>query len=106
MPDDLTYEDRVIRITELAGEDGVLDNLVFIGCQINGPAVVVVQGSTLDTNTFDGDLDAILWEVPVTRQRVVGAVLARNCSFTRCRFSNVGFAGPPEFIQTFRQASH
>jgi len=44
-----------------------------------------------------------LWEIPPERTEVIGAILLRNCTFEGCTFINVGFAGPPEFIEQVRQ---
>lgn len=43
-PGDNVYRDAVIRIAELAGEQGVLDGFVFKGCDLKRPAVVAPQG--------------------------------------------------------------
>jgi hypothetical protein len=104
-PGDNVYRDAVVRIAELAGEHGVLDGFVFEGCDLKGPAVLVPQGSTFaNTNLGAGDPDTLLWEIPPDRPRVIGAILARNCTFEGCTFVNVGFAGPPEFVQQMRQS--
>ena len=50
--DDKTYEDRVIKITDLVGDDGLLDGFTFIGCHIKGPAVIWLAGSTLSNNVL------------------------------------------------------
>ena len=38
------------------------------------------------------------------RPEVLGASLALNCTFEGCTFMNVGFAGPPEFVQQIGQS--
>jgi hypothetical protein len=89
--------------TSLAGESGVLDAVTFTGCDIKGPAVVVLQGCTLSNCNLGGpSADAVLWEIPVTRTVVVGAILASKCIFERCTFMNVGIAGPSELIRQIR----
>ena len=103
-PGDNIYRDAVIRISEFAGESGVLDGFVFEGCDLKGPAVLVPQGSTFVGISLVGEPDALLWEISPDRTEVIGAVLARNCTFERCTFMNVGFAGPPEFIRQMRQS--
>lgn len=98
-----TYRDRVIRITELAGDRGVIENARFIGCDIKGPGVIVLKDSTLsDSNLGGPSADAVLWEIPPTRPVVVGAILAQGCEFDRCTFMNIGFAGPPDLIAQMR----
>ena len=45
-----------------------------------------------------------MWEITPERPEVIGAILALNCTFEGCTFMNVGFAGPPEFVQQIRQS--
>ncbi len=103
-PGDNVYRDAVIRIAELAGEQGVLEGFVFEGCDLKGPAVVVPQGSNFANTNLVGDPDALLWEIPPDRPEVIGAILVRNCTFEGCTFINVGLAGPPEFVEQVRES--
>lgn len=103
-PGDNRYRDAVIRVAELAGDGGVLDGFVFEGCELKGPAVLIPQGSNLANSNLVGDPNAVLWEIPPDRLEVIGAILARNCTFENCTFMNVGLAGSPEFIQQVRQS--
>ena len=103
-PGDNVYRDAVIRITELAGEQGVLDGFVFEGCDLKGPAVVVPQGSNFANTSLVGDPNALLWEISPDRPQVIGAILVQNCTFEGCTFMNVGFAGPPDFVRQLRQS--
>ena len=103
-PGDNVYRDAVIRVAELAGEQGVLEGFVFEGCDLKGPAVLVPQGSNFANSNVVGDPDALLLEIPPDRPQVIGAILVRNCTFEGCTFLNVGFAGPPEFVREFRQS--
>lgn len=101
-PGDNVYRGAVIRISELAGERGVLDGFVFEGCDLKGPAVLIPQGSSFVEANLVGDPDALLWEIAPDRPEVIGAILALNCTFEGCTFMNVGFAGPPEFVRQIR----
>ncbi len=96
------YVREVVRMPLLAGDEGVVRDMAFEGCDIKGPAVLVPQGSTIEHSTFRGDADALFWEIPRERSRVIGAVLVERCIFTGCTFENVGFAGPPEFIAALK----
>lgn len=102
-PDPKTFERRVVRIAELVADDAILDGYTFTECQIKGPAVLILTGSgTLSNSSLGPDADAVLWEIPLTRPRVIGAIEVRDCTFSHCEFQNVGFAGPPEVIRRFR----
>lgn len=103
-PTDNVYRDAVIRVAEFAGELGVLDGFVFVGCDLKGPAVLVPQGSNFANSNLIGAPDALLWEIPPERTEVIGAILARNCTFEDCTFVNVGLAGPHDFVQQVRQS--
>ncbi len=93
----------VIRLSELAGDDGIIDGHHFEDRHIKGPAVIVVQGDfSLLENEIKGDPDAFLWEISPERERVLGAILVKDCTFEGCTFTNVGIAGPPEVIERIR----
>ncbi|HZP29555.1 MAG TPA: hypothetical protein VFC99_11430 [Acidimicrobiia bacterium] len=107
MTDDRYYEDRVVRLAELVGAGTVLDGFTFVGCQIDGPAVILPRDSIFAGNNFSSpNPEALFWEVPTKRKEVVGVIEVRNCTFERCRFSHVGIAGPPQLIKHFRASLH
>lgn len=95
------YEDRVVKITELAGDNGVIENQTFIGCHIKGPAVIIgLENSAITNSNLGGpDINALFWEIPPSRPTIVGAIACKNCTFEKCTFQAVGFAGPPELRQ-------
>lgn len=95
-----------IRIADLADATDILDGFEFVNCKITGPAVLaILDRVSLVQNSFDGEFDSLLWEVAPTRKRIIGAIGIQNCSFTRCDFSRIGLAGPPEFIRSFRRGT-
>ena len=98
----MVYEDRVIRMCDFAGPQSTIEGYTFNNCFVRGPAVIVVQNDTFSNSTFQGDPEAMLWPILPPRTSVIGAILVKDCTFERCVFSNVGFAGPPEFIESFR----
>jgi hypothetical protein len=68
----------------------------FENCTFVGPGVLMFIG---DVQFFGNDLDAdALWVVDTDRG-YQGAIAVRNCSFTGCRFVNVGLATDEAFIQ-------
>jgi hypothetical protein len=102
--DSKIYRKQIVDIADLLnGTYDVLDGLTFIDCDIKGPAVLLLQDVTINHGNFAEDMNAILWDISPSRPVVAGAVLVRNCTFERCLFVNVGFAGPPEFIEAMRQ---
>jgi hypothetical protein len=102
--DGKTYEDQVIKITDLVGDDGILDGFSFMGCQIKGPAIVWPGSSALrECNLGGPGPDAVLWEAPRSGTVLVGVIIAENCTFERCTFLNIGFVLPPDRVRQLRQ---
>jgi hypothetical protein len=99
-----TYEDQVVKITDLVGDDGILDGVSFLGCQIKGPAIVWPGSSALrECNLGGPGPDAVLWEAPRSGTVLVGVIIAKNCTFERCTFLNIGFVMPPDRVRELRQ---
>jgi hypothetical protein len=108
--DDRHYENRVIRLVDLITqhEPPVLDRFTFVGCKINGPAVLLIQGddTVLAGNRFDApNLNALFWEIPPARTLVIGAILASNCHFEDCQFQGVGLAGSMVLLDKISSSS-
>jgi hypothetical protein len=90
------FRDEVVRIAELTVNSSTLQDLEFSNCRIIGPAVLVLLDNvTIAHCSWDAPgFDAIYWEVPPERGFVVGAVGVARCTFSNCRFEQVGIAGP------------
>jgi hypothetical protein len=103
---DRRFRDEVVRIAELTVNTSLLEDLEFTNCRIIGPAVLALLGGvTISHCSWDAPgLDAVFWEVPRTRELVVGAVGVVRCTFSNCRFEQVGVAGPPELRAQFEKA--
>jgi hypothetical protein len=99
----MRYEAEVVRLALVAGDDAVVEDTEFVDCDVRGPAVLVMQGdaSRLEGNNIAGDVFALRWEIGPDRPRVIGAVLAKDCQFVGCKFTNVGFAGSADFLDRF-----
>jgi hypothetical protein len=93
---DNRFRDEVVRISELTVNSSLLEDLEFSNCRIIGPAVLLLLGDvTIAHCGWDAPgIDAIFWEVPRTRDFVVGAVGVARCTFSNCRFEQIGIAGP------------
>jgi hypothetical protein len=96
---DGTFRDEVVRIAELTVNSSTLEGLEFSNCRIIGPAVLVpLDDVTIVHCSWDAPgFDAIYWEVPPEQNYVVGAVGVTRCTFSNCRFEQIGIAGPPAF---------
>jgi hypothetical protein len=85
--------DGVVRLSERAGDTGIIEGEHFVNRRILGPAVILLEG----------DPDAFLWEVSPDRERVIGAILVKDTTFEQCTFTNVGIAGRPDDIERIRE---
>lgn len=55
--------------------------------------------------SFDGEgFDDFAWIVARGRTRVVGAIGALNCTFFRCRMTQIGLAIPEDEAERVRQS--
>ncbi len=59
---------------------------------------------TFEHNSFEADSEALFWEVPGERTRVVGAIGLIDCTFRRCIFRRIGIARKRELIERFLTA--
>src|SRR5688572_10864091 len=97
---------RSFRIVDLVGLDSLITRRIFEDCTIYGPAVLVPLGSSMfEKNIFEGEPQALLWEIPEDRTQVEGAIGLVDCTFRRCIFRRIGIAGPRTVIDLFRQGS-
>lgn len=91
------FRNDVVRLADLTVNTFILDGYEFSNCKILGPAILVPQGRTSIVECgWEGDLDAIFWEIGADRQLVIGAIAIVDCTFSNCTFSQIGLAGPPE----------
>ncbi|MGH7026264.1 hypothetical protein [Brevundimonas sp.] len=85
----------------------VIENRKFVGCLIEGPAVLLpLEGCTFDgcnMGEAHGDPRTLMLQ-PGSPQRVAGPIPLRNCHFVNCRFLGVGFTGAPAFLDNMATA--
>jgi hypothetical protein len=99
-----TFRDRVLRLCEQAGQEGAIRRCTFAACVIQGPAVIYPNRCQFYSPTFRSPegLDSILWDIPVEKTTIVGAILVEDCIFRDCTFENVGVAAPAEMAAAIR----
>lgn len=96
--------DDVIRIAEYTVNTSIIENMDFANCKIIGPAVLVPLGNTGFSHcSFPVSLDAFFWEIPAGRNHVVGAVGVLSCTFSSCKFEEIGIAGSGDLRKTFER---
>jgi hypothetical protein len=97
------FQGEDVTLSRLAGVEATIDGFRFQDCVILGPAVLVMQDVQLVDCDFGGEPSELLWEISDERQRVMGAILVSDSVFEKCRFINVGFAGPTAFVEAFTE---
>jgi hypothetical protein len=101
-PFDSPYRNQLVRIADHTVVADLIEDLRFENCEIVGPAVLaVLDGNTFNGCGFEGDADAVIWEVEPDR-RVIGAVGLRRVEFYGCSFKRIGLAMTPELAAVFR----
>ncbi len=99
------YHDEDLRLIDLAGEDYMIRDTVFIGCTLKGPAVIVPIGDLgLYFNTFTSKGETFLWTIPEDQERVVGAIGVEDCFFRGCTFDYVGIASREHVLDAIRES--
>jgi hypothetical protein len=103
-----TYRDVDISLFDLYRNnlwnsgDQALSGRTFIGCQIEGPAVVtILPGTKFDGTNFgatDGDIRNLILR-PAGPTKVIGTIPIQDCTFINCVFHGVGFTGPEAILQ-------
>ena len=99
-PGDKHYRSTVVRLADLTVITDLIEGVTFENCTVQGPAVLVpLEGVSFIGSGWDGDLISLIWTIPSSRERVVGAIALRNVTFTSCRFERVGLAVPEGQLQ-------
>jgi hypothetical protein len=92
-------EGKYFRLSELADNHHVIEGRTFQDCWIFGPAVIFpAEKIDLYSNWFDTSLDQ---SFNVTEGVGAGAIVLRDCKFTRCHFVGVSFIGSARLKQLF-----
>ena len=98
------FENRRVRIGDVERDgDGVIRGKRFEGCTIVGPAILFPVGPVeYVLSTLGPDADTVVWEIAQGRRRLAGVLGLDDCVFERCKFLNIGFAGPSQLLADIR----
>jgi len=98
------YTQNVIHLPDLARESPLIAGQQFENIVFKGPAVIAILEVCSFVNCgFYGfeSIESMIWErdagVPL-----VGAIGVSRCSFNKCDFEGIGFTGPREVLEMFR----
>ncbi len=100
-PGGTSYRDQTIRLTDLAESSNDIRNVTFENCVISGPAVLALQDCSLTNCVFQGNDEALFWDVG-DRRSVLGAIALVECTIIDCQFSRIGLLGTPACIERMR----
>lgn len=101
-PADRHYRNQTVRLADLSVVTDVIENVTFENCIIEGPAVVVMQGSQVMNTNLEGDAEACFWIIPTGRERVIGAIALVNCAIVGCQLRRIGIGVPEADYETYR----
>jgi hypothetical protein len=106
MPDDKTYDSRVIYLSDLLDRHGAapkLEGFTFTGCQIYGPVIVIpLAGVSFNGCNFKVENpEDMFFEMP-EGTRKTGLIGLFDCAFTNCVIEGVAIAGTPEGLAPLR----
>lgn len=91
------YRDQAVKLADVAGAKGLIQDHAFVRCTLVGPAVLsIIEDVKFDGVRFTGES---LWPLDEDRD-YEGAIIVRRTLIEECSFANVGFGFP---TPTFRQ---
>lgn len=91
----IEIQSEVVRLALLAGDEAAIRDTNFTDCDVHGAAIIYLGNDTRMAHCkWDGDPDAVFWEIAPDRQSIVGAIHLERVSFVGCRFTAVGIAVP------------
>jgi hypothetical protein len=97
---------ELFRANLMATRQPLIQGKAFVDCIIEGPAVLLaLSGVVFDACNMGmtGEDPRSLMLMPMAKNKVIGAIGMKNCTFNRCRFFAVGFTGPDAFIDQMIQ---
>jgi hypothetical protein len=85
----LAYAGESIRLAQIADDEAAIEEASFTDCDVLGPAVVIMDDTTVSDSRWSGIPESVFWEMPEGRE-VMGALRLYRCRFERCTFRNIG----------------
>lgn len=81
----------------------VIEGRTFTECQIDGPAVIMPVGGVKFNGCAMGlTSDPMTLVLKTMSTHAAGVIAVKDCTFERCRFNGIGFAGDADFAETFK----
>ncbi len=100
---DKTYRRERLSLLKLIGDGDEIRGFAFYQCQLDGPAVLLVAGTTIFAyNRSSGTPENSFWELPEEQEAAVGVIHALDCVFEECYFYRVGFAQQGEILDRIK----
>ncbi len=83
------FKNRRIRLVDLAYH-GLVKDKIFEDCDIEGPAILLTNGTRFTGSFFADPGDAVLVERPPSKQRIAGMVRMQGCTVKNCQLIGIG----------------
>jgi hypothetical protein len=98
----IAADQRVVRLADEVGENGLIEGRVYEDCVIQGPAMIVpLEDVTFDSNTWVIDPNGLFVEFP-EGSSIQGAIGLGGVTIRRCELRNIAVAGTPDVIARIR----
>ena len=97
---------ELFRTNLMATRQPLIQGKTFTNCVIEGPAVLLaLSGVNFDSCNLGmaSEDPRSLLLMPMAKNKVVGAIGMKNCSFKNCQFFAIGYTGPDAFIDRMLQ---
>jgi hypothetical protein len=99
---------EVFRVTlQRSGGQMIVRGKTFRNCTLEGPCVLLTTGGSAIENCMLGDALGDMRNLMLVPagDKVIGALVYDQCRFENCHFSNVGFTGSAEFLNSLLQSA-
>ena len=97
-----TFDGKNILISDLAEDNVLIKDRMFVDCKIVGPGIITFKGCSIRQCIWIGDLESLLIEVPEDDRGYYGIVGFEDCDFRRCKFSKIGIIGTKRLLDAVR----
>jgi hypothetical protein len=91
-----------IRLAQIADDEATIEEAEFTDCDLLGPAVVLVDETTVSECGWGGTPDSVFWPVREGRS-IMGSLRLYRCVFKRCQFRNIGIVATPDDVAQMRR---
>ena len=96
----------LFRASVMTSQEPLIQGKTFTNCVIEGPAVLLaLSGVSFEACQLGltSDDPRSLMLMPMAKDRVVGAIAGKDCTFRGCQFFAIGYTGTDAFLDRMLQ---